>query len=186
MNVLPTDIPGVLIIEPRVFGDHRGWFMETWQQKKYEEAGIAEAFVQDNMASSSHGILRGLHIQNPHSQGKLVQVVSGEVFDVAVDIRRGSPHFGQWVGVLLSADNHRQLWVPPGFAHGYVVTSNQAVFSYKCTDFYHPESEFSIRWNDPDIAIDWPIVGKPCLSEKDEQAPLLRDIPPHQLPDYRE
>ncbi len=184
MNVVQTDIPEVLIVEPKLFGDHRGWFMETWQEEKYRDAGIAGPFVQDNMALSSHGILRGLHVQQPYSQGKLVQVVSGEVFDVAVDIRTGSPWFGKWVGVLLSADNHRQLWVPPGFAHGYVVTSNQAVFSYKCTDFYHPETEFSVLWNDPDIGIDWPIVGPPCLSEKDQTAPLLRNIPENRLPEY--
>ena len=184
MNIQETDIPGVLIVEPWVHGDARGWFMETWQAQRYAEAGIAGPFVQDNMARSRHGILRGLHLQHPHAQGKLVQVVMGEVFDVAVDVRRESPHFGQWVGVILSADNHRQLWVPPGFAHGYVVTSSEAVFSYKCTEYYHPETDLSIRWDDPDIGIDWPVVGQPSLSEKDAEALLLRDVPPNRLPEY--
>ncbi len=185
MKVLETDIPGVLIIEPDVHGDQRGWFMETWQQPRYADAGIAGPFVQDNMALSSHGILRGLHLQHPHAQGKLVQVVMGEVFDVAVDVRPGSPHFGKWVGVLLSGDTRRQLWVPPGFAHGYLVTSNQAVFSYKCTELYHPQTELSIRWDDEDIGIDWPIVGKPSLSDKDAEAPALKDIAEDQLPEYQ-
>ncbi len=184
MKVLETDIPGVLIVEPDVHGDKRGWFMEVWQQQRYVEAGIDAAFVQDNMALSSHGILRGLHLQHPYAQGKLVQVVMGEVFDVAVDVRRGSPHFGKWVGVILSGDTRRQLWVPPGFAHGYVVTSNQAIFSYKCTELYHPETDLSIRWDDEDIDIDWPIVGKPSLSGKDADALLLKDIPEERLPEY--
>ena len=185
MNILQTDIPGVVIIEPAVHGDQRGWFIETWQQQRYAEAGIALPFVQDNMASSSHGILRGLHLQHPYSQGKLVQVVMGEVFDVAIDVRRNSPYFGKWVGVILSGDNHRQLWVPPGFAHGYLVTSNQAIFSYKCTDLYHPETDLSIRWDDPDINIDWPIVGKPSLSQKDTDGLLLKDVPENRLPEYQ-
>ncbi len=184
MNIQETDIPGVLIVEPRVHGDARGWFKETWQARRYAEAGIQGPFVQDNMARSRHGILRGLHLQHPHAQGKLVQVVLGEVFDVAVDVRRGSPHFGRWVGVILSADNHRQLWVPPGFAHGYVVTSSEAVFSYKCTEYYHPETDLSIRWDDPDIGIDWPVVGQPSLSDKDAEALLLKDVPADRLPEY--
>ncbi len=184
MNIQETDIPGVLIVEPQVHGDARGWFMETWQARRYAEAGIQNRFVQDNMACSRHGILRGLHLQHPHAQGKLVQVVLGEVFDVAVDVRRGSPCFGRWVGVMLSADNHRQLWIPPGFAHGYLVTSNEAVFSYRCTDYYHPETDLSIRWDDPDIGIEWPIVGPPLLSEKDASALLLKDVPPDRLPEY--
>ncbi|BAO43063.1 dTDP-4-dehydrorhamnose 3,5-epimerase [Thiolapillus brandeum] len=184
MNVLETDIPGVLVIEPDLHGDDRGWFMETWQERRYAEAGIRGPFVQDNMAHSRHGILRGLHLQHPHAQGKLVQVVLGEVFDVAVDVRRGSPHFGKWVGVILSGEDHRQLWVPPGFAHGYLVTSNEAVFSYKCTEYYHPETDLSIRWDDPEIGIDWPIVGHPSLSEKDASALLLKDVPPDRLPEY--
>ena len=184
MNIQETDIPGVLIVEPQVHGDARGWFKETWQARRYAEAGIEGPFVQDNMARSRHGILRGLHLQHPHAQGKLVQVVLGEVFDVAVDVRRGSPCFGRWVGVMLSADNHRQLWIPPGFAHGYLVTSNEAVFSYRCTDYYHPETDLSIRWDDPDIGIEWPIVGPPLLSEKDASALLLKDVPPDRLPEY--
>jgi len=184
MKILETDIPGVLIVEPEVHGDPRGWFLESWQAERYAAAGIPGPFVQDNLALSRHGILRGLHVQHPHAQGKLVQVLQGEVFDVAVDIRRDSPTFGRWVGVLLSGDNHRQFWVPPGFAHGYMVTGDQALFAYKCTDFYHPESEFSIRWDDPDLAIDWPVVGPPQLSEKDRDASLLRDIPPARLPEW--
>ena len=184
MKITETDIPGVLIIDPDVHGDQRGWFMETWQEQRYADAGIPGPFVQDNMALSSHGILRGLHLQHTHAQGKLVQVILGEVYDVAVDARRGSPHFGQWVGVILSGDTRRQLWVPPGFAHGYVVTSNQAIFSYKCTDFYHPENELSIRWDDEDIGIDWPIVGQPSLSGKDADAPMLREIAAERLPEY--
>ncbi len=186
MKIETTEIPGVLIVEPRVFGDQRGWFAESWQARRYAEAGIPGPFVQDNLSFSSHGILRGLHLQHPHAQGKLVQVLAGEVFDVAVDVRRGSPTYGRWVGVLLSGENHRQLWVPPGLAHGYLVTGDQALFSYKCTDFYHPETEFSIRWDDPDLAIDWPVVGPPRLSEKDAEAPLLREIDPERLPEYRD
>ncbi|HID44578.1 MAG TPA: dTDP-4-dehydrorhamnose 3,5-epimerase [Chromatiaceae bacterium] len=185
MKITETDIPGVLIIDPDVHGDKRGWFMETWQQKRYEEAGIVDTFVQDNMAMSCHGILRGLHLQHPHAQGKLVQVIMGEVFDVAVDVRRDSPYFGQWVGVILSGDTRRQLWVPAGFAHGYVVTSNQAIFSYKCTELYNPQTELSIRWDDEDIGIDWPIVGKPSLSDKDAEAPALKDIAEDRLPEYQ-
>jgi len=184
VNIQETDIPGVLIVEPQIHGDARGWFKETWQARRYAEAGIEGPFVQDNMARSRHGILRGLHLQHPHAQGKLVQVVLGEVFDVAVDVRRGSPHFGRWVGVILSADNHRQLWVPPGFAHGYVVTSSEAIFSYKCTEYYHPETDLSIRWDDPDIGIDWPVVGQPSLSDKDAEALLLKDVPHDRLPEY--
>ncbi|RTZ71873.1 MAG: dTDP-4-dehydrorhamnose 3,5-epimerase [Gammaproteobacteria bacterium] len=184
MKIVETEIPGVLIIEPRLHGDHRGWFMESWQAQRYADAGIEGPFVQDNMTLSRHGILRGLHVQHPHAQGKLVQVMVGEVFDVAVDIRRGSPTFGKWAGVILSGENHRQFWVPPGFAHGYMVTSGEALFSYKCTDLYHPETEFGVRWDDPDIGIDWPVVGPPVLSEKDENAPLLKEIPAERLPEY--
>lgn len=184
MKVQETTIPGLLVIDPAVHGDERGWFVESWQAERYAEAGIGLSFVQDNMASSRKGILRGLHCQNPHAQGKLVQVVLGEVYDVAVDIRQGSPTFGQWEGVILSAANHRQFWVPPGFAHGYLVTSEQAVFSYKCTDLYHPETELSVRWDDPDIGINWPLEGVPQLSAKDEKAPFLSDIPVERLPVY--
>ncbi len=184
MNLVATKIPGVMIIEPKVFGDERGFFMETWVRERYAQAGLPRDFVQDNMASSRHGVLRGLHVQHPHAQGKLVQVVSGEVFDVAVDIRRGSPTFAEWVGVRLSGANKRQFWLPPGFAHGYVVLSEEAVFSYKCTDFYHPENEFSVLWDDPQIGIDWPLENAPILSEKDRLAQPLNRIDPERLPPY--
>ncbi|MET0053117.1 MAG: dTDP-4-dehydrorhamnose 3,5-epimerase [Candidatus Thiodiazotropha sp.] len=184
MDVVETKIPGVLILKPRVFGDPRGWFMETWQSERYAEHGLPERFVQDNQAYSERGVLRGLHIQNPYGQGKLVQVVKGTVFDVAVDVRRGSPWFGQWVGVELTEDNHHQFYVPVGFAHGYLVLSESAIFSYKCTDYYHPETQFSVRWDDPDIAIDWPGGATPILAEKDQFAPCLSEIPLEQLPVY--
>lgn len=169
MKVKDTSIPDVKIIEPQVFGDERGFFMETWQQKKFEElvTGKPTPFVQDNHSKSSKGILRGLHYQTENTQGKLVRVVSGEVFDVAVDVRKGSATFGQWVGVYLSAENKRQLWVPEGFAHGFYVTSDEAEFVYKCTDYYNPSAEHSIIWNDPEIGIEWPIVEAPLLSKKD-------------------
>ncbi|WP_135445143.1 dTDP-4-dehydrorhamnose 3,5-epimerase [Vibrio tasmaniensis] len=174
MKVIDTRIPDVKIIEPSVFGDERGFFMETWNQKQFEElvTGRTVKFVQDNHSKSKKGILRGLHYQTENTQGKLVRVVSGEVFDVAVDIRRGSPTFGQWVGEYLSAENKRQLWVPEGFAHGFYVTSEEAEFVYKCTEYYNRKAECSIRWDDPKIAIDWPIfIGTtPVLSEKDTEA----------------
>lgn len=159
MKVIDTEIPDVKIIEPTVYGDERGFFMETWNQKRFEElvTGKPTTFVQDNHSKSKKGILRGLHYQTENTQGKLVRVVSGEVFDVAVDIRKDSPTFGKWVGVYLSADNKRQLWVPEGFAHGFYVTSDKAEFVYKCTNYYDPESEVSIKWNDSELNIDWPI-----------------------------
>lgn len=183
MKVIETKLPGVLIIEPRAFGDNRGFFMETWQQDRYEAIGIKEKFVQDNLSFSSRGVLRGLHYQNPNAQGKLVSVVQGEVFDVAVDIRVGSPTLGQWVGVNLSGENHRQLWVPPGFAHGFCVLSDTAYFTYKCTDIYTPSAEGGIMWNDPDIGIEWPIEDA-LLSEKDKVYPRLKDVPVEKLPRY--
>jgi dTDP-4-dehydrorhamnose 3,5-epimerase len=186
MKVIETEIPGVLILEPRVFGDARGWFMESWQSQRYADLGIPGSMVQDNQAYSGQGILRGLHCQWPHPQGKLVQVLRGEVFDVAVDIRRGSPWFGRWVGVTLSGENRLQFWVPPGFAHGYLVTGQDALFTYKCTDIYHPETEFALRWDDPDIGISWPLDGEPMLSDKDQHAAWLRDIPADRLPHYQE
>ncbi len=168
MNIIDTEIPAVKIIEPAVFGDERGFFMETWQQKKFEELVCPRLFVQDNHSKSSKGILRGLHYQTENTQGKLVRVVVGEVFDVAVDMRKSSPTFGKWVGVLLSAENKRQLWVPEGFAHGFYVTSDSAEFVYKCTDYYNPKAEHSLLWNDETVGIQWPLTGEPLLSAKDE------------------
>ncbi|MCS6175150.1 dTDP-4-dehydrorhamnose 3,5-epimerase [Shewanella baltica] len=172
MNIIDTKIPDVKIIEPKVFGDERGFFMETWNQKQFEElvTGKPTKFVQDNHSKSKKGILRGLHYQTKNIQGKLVRVVLGEVFDVAVDIRKGSPTYGQWVGEYLSAQNKRQLWVPEGFAHGFYVTSSEAEFVYKCTDFYNQKYEQSIKWDDKDLNIDWPLCEKPVLSEKDLKA----------------
>lgn len=182
MRVIETELPGVLIVEPRVFGDERGFFLETWQRERYAAAGIPPGMVQDNQSLSRRGVLRGLHIQHPHAQGKLVQVFTGEVFDVAVDLRRGSPSFGRWVGVTLSGEDKRQLWVPPGFAHGFLVTSETALFAYKCSDYYHPETELSLRWDDPEIGIRWPLDGPPELSTKDQEAPTLAEVPPERLP----
>ncbi len=181
MNVHKTSLPGVLLLEPRVFRDDRGYFLETWNQTRYAEIGLPERFVQDNLSSSSRGVLRGLHYQHPGAQGKLVSVLHGEVFDVAVDICAGSPSFGQWYGAILSAENARQLYIPEGFAHGFVVTSDFALFSYKCTEFYQPKEEGSIVWNDPEIGIEWP-VETPRLSPKDASAPRLQDVSPDRLP----
>ncbi len=171
MKVIDTKIPDVKIIEPTVFGDERGFFMESWNQKRFEElvTGKPTQFVQDNHSKSKKGILRGLHYQTENTQGKLVRVISGEVFDVAVDIRKDSPTFGKWVGVYLSAENKRQLWIPEGFAHGFYVTSEEAEFVYKCTDYYNPTFEHSILWNDSELDIRWPISEVPELSEKDRK-----------------
>jgi dTDP-4-dehydrorhamnose 3,5-epimerase len=174
MKVIETKIAGVLIIEPKVFGDSRGFFLETFHADRYAEYGIESNFVQDNYSRSSKGVLRGLHCQKNYPQGKLVSVTSGVVFDVAVDIRQDSSTFGQWVGITLSADDHKQFYIPPGLAHGFCVLSDTADFQYKCTDYYHPEDEASIRWNDPDIGIEWNI-SEPILSEKDAKAPFLKD-----------
>ncbi|WP_312836835.1 dTDP-4-dehydrorhamnose 3,5-epimerase [Pantoea sp.] len=170
MKIIETSIPDVKIIEPAVFGDERGFFMETWQQKKFEEIVCPRQFVQDNHSKSAKGILRGLHYQTENTQGKLVRVVAGEVFDVAVDMRRSSPTFGQWVGVYLSGENKRQLWVPEGFAHGFYVTSESAEFVYKCTDYYNPNAEHSLLWSDETVGIEWPIPQgeSPLLSAKDQ------------------
>ncbi|MBE02759.1 dTDP-4-dehydrorhamnose 3,5-epimerase [Marinobacter lutaoensis] len=177
MNVIPTRLSGCVVIEPQVFGDHRGFFLETFQAQRYrEQAGIDLAFVQDNHSRSSRGVLRGLHFQLRRPQGKLVRVVHGEVFDVAVDLRRRSPTFGQWEGVYLSGDNKRQVWVPPGFAHGFLVLSEFADFEYKCTDYYDPSDEGAIVWNDPDLAIQWPSGVEITLSDKDAQAPTFREF----------
>ncbi len=172
-----TEIPDVILVEPDVFGDDRGFFMETWHAEKFAAGGIAADFVQDNHSRSSQGILRGLHYQVTKPQGKLVRVLSGEVFDVAVDLRKSSATFGHWVGMSLSAENKKMLWVPPGFAHGFYVISQQADFFYKCTDFYAPELERAIRWDDPDLAIDWPLTNDkpPVLAPKDEAAAAFKD-----------
>jgi dTDP-4-dehydrorhamnose 3,5-epimerase len=183
MKSTPTRLPEVLLIEPRVFGDERGFFMETWHSERYAGAGIPGPFVQDNLSFSQRGVLRGLHFQNPNAQGKLVYVLQGEVFDVAVDIRVGSPTFGQWVGYTLSADNKRQLWVPEGFAHGFCVTSETALFAYKCTALYASDCEHVLRWDDPGIGIRWP-VESPSLSGKDRDAPTLDTIARDDLPVY--
>ena len=176
MNVLTTKIQDALIIEPQVFGDERGFFFESFNEKQWQEmTGLQTRFVQHNHSRSGQNVLRGLHYQIQQPQGKLVRVISGEVFDVAVDIRKSSPTFGQWVGVHLSAENKRQFWVPEGFAHGFVVLSETADFMYLATSFYAPEHERSIAWNDPDINIDWPQHGEPILSDKDRQAPLFKD-----------
>ena len=175
-TVTKTAIPDVLILEPKVFGDARGFFYESFNAKDFAEStGLDVGFVQDNHSKSAKGVLRGLHYQIQHAQGKLVRVVQGEVFDVAVDLRRTSPTFGQWVGVHLSADNHRQLWVPPGFAHGFVVLSDSAEFLYKTTDYWYPEHERSLLWNDPAIGIDWPVDGQPLLAAKDAAGKLLAE-----------
>ena len=175
MNVTPTAVPGVLVIEPKVFGDSRGFFLESWNQRAFSAAGIRAGFVQDNHSRSSRNVLRGLHYQLQQVQGKLVRVIAGEIYDVAVDIRRGSTTFGRWVGVALSAENRRMIWVPPGFAHGFLVVSEAAEVLYKATDYYAPEHERSIAWNDPDLAITWPLAGEPVLSAKDAAGTRLRD-----------
>ena len=177
MNIIETAIAEVKILEPQVFGDERGFFMETWREDWFNTQVCARRFVQDNHSKSRQGILRGLHYQTQNTQGKLVRVVSGEVFDVAVDMRKASPTFGRWVGVLLSADNQLQMWVPEGFAHGFYVTSETAEFVYRCTDYYNPNAEHAVRWDDPDLAIDWPLLdgAAPSLSGKDAQGVAFKD-----------
>ena len=184
MKVTETKLAGAVVVEPKVFGDERGFFMETWNQSRYEKAGLPTRFVQDNLSFSARGVLRGLHFQNPDQQGKLVQVLQGEVFDVAVDIRAGSPTFGEWEGVVLSSENKRQFYVPEGFAHGFLVTGDSALFSYKCTAKYNPSAEGFVLWNDPEIGIEWPLEASPVLSEKDHGARPLGEIPVGQLPRY--
>ena len=177
-TVTPTSLPGVLVLEPKVFGDERGFFFESFNQRDFHRAtGLDVQFVQDNHSKSSRGVLRGLHYQIHHPQGKLVRVTQGAVFDVAVDMRRSSAHFGQWVGVELSADNKRQMWIPPGFAHGFLVTSESAEFLYKTTDYWYPEHERCLLWSDPAVGIDWPLTDKPNLAPqlapKDAMGKLL-------------
>jgi dTDP-4-dehydrorhamnose 3,5-epimerase len=183
MKVIRTALPDVLIIEPEVFGDARGFFYESYNERAFRVAGIDPHFVQSNVSRSSRGVLRGLHYQWPNPQRKLVNVVEGEVFDVAVDIRHGSPTFGQSVGVMLTADNHRHFWIPEGFAHGFCVVSDFATFTYQCTALYDPKADAGIRWNDAALGIDWPI-SNPLLSDKDGKTPFLADVPPERLPVY--
>ena len=184
MKIDNTALQGVQLITPDVFGDSRGYFQESWNERRYAALGFNHQFVQDNLSLSRKGTLRGLHLQNPNPQGKLVYVLRGEVFDVAVDVRVGSPSFGQWFGAVLSEDNHYQLYIPKGFAHGFCVTSDEALFAYKCTDFYSPTHELSIAWDDPEIGIEWP-VESPQLSAKDKEGLRLRDIHPEQLVPWR-
>jgi len=182
MNFTQTSLPGILLIEPKVFGDQRGFFLESYRRDVFEAAGIP-ALVQDNHSRSVRNTLRGLHFQHPHGQGKLIRVTTGAVYDVLVDVRRGSPTFGKWEGYELSAENKRQLWVPPGFAHGFCVLTDFADFLYKCTEYYHPESEHTLLWNDPEVGVEWPVDG-PILSEKDKVGKRLGEL--GMLPDYAE
>ncbi|MCZ6783222.1 MAG: dTDP-4-dehydrorhamnose 3,5-epimerase [Proteobacteria bacterium] len=183
MKFIPTELPGVIVIEPDVHGDERGFLLETYHQARYAEGGVDAIFVQDNHSRSGKGALRGIHAQIRRPQGKLVRVVEGEVFDVALDIRRGAPTYGRHFSTLLSAENFRQLYIPPGFAHGFCVTTEVAQFEYKCTDFYDPGGEISIAWNDPDLGIRWPLP-EPVLSDKDRNARRLRDFSDDELPRY--
>jgi dTDP-4-dehydrorhamnose 3,5-epimerase len=183
MKVETTTIPGLLVVEPAVHGDERGFFMESYSRDRYAEAGLPQEFVQDNLSLSAKGTLRGLHLQHPNDQGKLCFVLEGEVFDVAVDVRVGSPTFGQWESVILSAENKRQFYIPPGFAHGFCVLSERALFSYKCTGFWAADSEIGVAWDDPTIGIEWP-GQSPTLSGKDRQNPRLEEIAPDRLPRY--
>ena len=175
---IETKIKDLYIIEPKVFGDNRGYFMETYSKKDFDEAGLTMTFVQDNESKSSKGVLRGMHFQTKHTQGKLVRVTKGSVYDVAVDLRKGSPTYGQWDGVLLTDENKKQFYVPEGFAHGFLVLSDEAVFNYKCTDFYAPEYDGGLLWNDPDVAIEWPLEGieEILLSEKDKKQKRLKEL----------
>ncbi len=185
MDVQTTDLDGVLIVVPKVFADERGCFLETWHEARYGRAGLPTAMVQDNFSQSKHAVLRGLHYQEPRPQAKLVQAIEGEIFDVAVDIRVGSPTFARWVGVVLTGHNRRQLYIPEGFAHGFCVLSREALVSYKCTELYYPECDAGIAWNDPDLAIDWPIP-QPILSAKDQRHPTLHCVSVERLPRWRE
>lgn len=187
MKRIDTALPGVCLIEPKVFGDHRGFFMETYSKRMFEEIGINHEFVQDNHSKSTKGVLRGLHYQLIQPQAKLVRVTKGEVFDVAIDMRRGSPTYGKWIGEILSEDNKRMLFIPEGFAHGFVVLSDEAEFTYKCSDFYAPEHERGLIWNDPSIGIDWPIPEgmEPMLSQKDAAYPTFETLPEADQPEFK-
>lgn len=186
MEIVETALPGVLLIKPRVFGDARGFFVETFHSARYAAAGVAGPFVQDNLSRSQKGVLRGLHLQHPFAQGKLVSVPQGEVFDVAVDVRVGSPAFGRWVGFTLSGENQHQLYIPPGLAHGFCALRDDTLFAYKCTDLYHPETELGVRWDDPDVGVAWPLGdGEALVSAKDRALPLLRDIDHAKLSAFR-
>lgn len=180
MKIVAEPLPGLLLLEPRVFGDLRGYFLESYQAERYVGLGVPP-MVQDNLSRSRQGVVRGLHYQHPHGQGKLVQVIRGAVWDVAVDLRQGSPALGRWFGVRLDDENHWQMYLPPGFAHGFGVLSDVADVQYKCTDYYHPEDEVTVAWNDPELAIAWPIAD-PILAPRDAQAPRWRDLPAHRLP----
>ncbi len=184
MNIIPTKLKDTVIIEPKVFGDDRGFFLESWQSDRYNNHGIKGPWVQDNLSKSRKGVLRGLHIQNPNPQGKLVTVLVGEVYDVAVDIRLGSPTFGKWEAIVLNDKNKRQVYLPPGIAHGFLVTSEEALFYYKCTDLYQPQNEITLLWNDPDLGIPWPI-NDPQLSPKDLKGMKLKDIPKEKLVPFK-
>jgi len=189
MRFLPVEIPGLVHIEPPKFGDHRGWFMELWNQDRYEHPDLPRTFVQDNVSWSARGILRGLHFQTENAQGKLVTVLQGEVFDVAVDLRRGSPTLGRWQGFRLDGSTRHQVYIPPGFAHGFLVLSDAAMFHYKCTDKYNPKAEFTLAWDDPDVGIRWPDLtssqpGGPLLSDKDKKGLRLKDLPLSLMPAF--
>lgn len=179
-KVSPTSLSGALLLEPAVFGDSRGFVFEAWNKKKFEELGIHASFVQDNVSSSEHGVIRGFHFQNPNAQGKLITVLKGEVFDVAVDLRKSSPTFGQWTSFVLSEENKKIAYIPAGFAHGYAVTGEKALFHYKCTDFYAPQAEICLRWDDPQLKIKWPLQN-PSLSERDKRGLMLAEIPKDRL-----
>jgi dTDP-4-dehydrorhamnose 3,5-epimerase len=183
MKIIETNLPGCVVIEPAVHGDARGFFYESFHAEKYKNTGLDLRFVQSNVSRSAHGVLRGLHYQWPNPQGKLVNVLEGEVYDVAVDIRHGSPTFGRWAAAILSADYKRHFWIPEGFAHGFAVLSENATFCYQCTALYDRAADAGVRWNDGDIAVDWPISA-PQLSEKDQQTPFLREVPTERLPKY--
>lgn len=180
MTVETTPLRGLLVFTPRLYPDARGAFMESWNRRQYEAAGLTDAFVQDNLSRSEQGVLRGLHYQHPRAQGKLIQVLDGSVYDVAVDLRQSSPTFGSWYATVLSAENRRQLWVPKGFAHGFAVTGERALVHYKCSAYYHQEDEMTLRWDDPVVGVEWPLEA-PILSSKDAAALSLREIPPDRL-----